>query len=438
VSERREVSVGAAGLTADPVGVILTAMVRLWRYWVMSLAFLVLAGCGSAMVASTAPRSVRGAAGTAAQRCARLARLLPGVKFAAWHLGAVRFSSSLIGVGLTTSAIGCDYRLPTGGIEVGQHEQVTQLATTSDGGRFWELTGVPVPATATGDAVSPEQLVATSSSDLWAVVGKGRLVATSDGGARWTVQPLPGLVSQIEVSGGSVWALTCVGVRPYAFACHPQLWRARTTGSGWSEAGLPQQTAADPQSAQLAVLSRSLIVDVIGSGRTGSFELLHSDDLGSRWQARPVSWHGQPCDNGSLASAPPVTAWLLCNTGAIGGSGDSDKILLGTTDGGQTWRTVSSVTLTGQSRSGQLQRAEPVALAAGSPNRLWLSGDNDLTVSSDGGRRWSQVRGANPHQSPTTFDVLDASHAWMLGFDSGLWLTTNGVRWHRVGPLHTY
>jgi photosystem II stability/assembly factor-like uncharacterized protein len=98
---------------------------------------------------------------------------------------------------------------------------------------------------------------------------------------------------------------------------------------------------------------------------------------------------------------------------------------------------VSSVTLTGPSRPNQLQRAEPVALAAGSPNRLWLSGDNDLTVSSDGGRRWSQVRGVNPQRSPTTFDVLDASHAWMLGFDSGLWRTTDGVRWHRVGPLHT-
>jgi photosystem II stability/assembly factor-like uncharacterized protein len=163
---------------------------------------------------------------------------------------------------------------------------------------------------------------------------------------------------------------------------------------------------------------------------------LRSDDLGSRWQARPVSWRGQPCDSGSLVSAPPVTAWLLCNIGAVGGSGSSDKVLLGTTDGGQTWRTVSSVTVTGPPRPGQLQRAEPVALAAGPRNRLWLSGNNDLTVSSDGGRRWRQVRGVNPQRSPTTFDVLDASHAWMLGFDTGLWRTTDGVRWHQVGRLH--
>jgi hypothetical protein len=97
---------------------------------------------------------------------------------------------------------------------------------------------------------------------------------------------------------------------------------------------------------------------------------------------------------------------------------------------------VSSVTLTAPSRPGQLQRAEPVALAAGSPKRLWLSGDNDLTVSSDGGRRWGQRRGVYPQRSPTTFDVRDASHAWLLGFDIGLWGTADGVNWHRVGPLH--
>jgi hypothetical protein len=176
-----------------------------------------------------------------------LARLLSGVRFAAWHLGAVRFTSSSTGVGLTTSAIGCDRRLPTGGIEVSQHSQVTQLARTSDGGRFWQLTGAPVPGTATAGGLRPEHLVATSSSDLWAVVGKGRLVATSDGGVRWTVQPLPGTVSQIEVAGGSAWALTCVSVRPHAFACDPQLWRACTPGSGWSRVRLPWQTRSGPR-----------------------------------------------------------------------------------------------------------------------------------------------------------------------------------------------
>jgi photosystem II stability/assembly factor-like uncharacterized protein len=184
------------------------------------------------------------------------------------------------------------------------------------------------------------------------------------------------------------------------------------------------------------VLPRTLIVSVIGNrGRLGRFELLRSVDVGRRWQARPASWHGQPCDDGTaLVSDPPATAWLLCNTG--GALGGSDKSLLRTTDGGQTWRLVSSVAATAPSRPGQLQRAEPAALAAGSPNRLWLSGDNDLTVSSDSGRRWDRVRGVNPQGALTSFDILDASHAWLLGFDSGLWRTTNGVHWQRVGPLH--
>ena len=275
-------SVDSRSSACDPC-----CMERVRPRWLVLLAFFALAGCGSAGAASTADGSSGALARTPARRCAGPARLLAGVSFPAWHLGAVRFSSASIGIGITTSAIGCDYPLPTGGIEVGQQSQVTQLATTSDGGRAWQLTGAPVPASVTSGALSLEQLVATSSSDLWAVVGKGRLVTTSDGGASWTVQHLSGTVSQIEVAGGWVWALTCVGVRPYAFACRPQLWRTRTPGAGWSRVALPPRTAVDPQSVQLAVLPESLIVGVLGPGSESSFELLRSDDLGGRW-ARPA------------------------------------------------------------------------------------------------------------------------------------------------------
>ena len=186
------------------------------------------------------------------------------------------------------------------------------------------------------------------------------------------------------------------------------------------------------------MLRRSLIVGVTGgSGLKPSFRLLRSSDLGSRWTVRRVSWRGQPCQYGTaLATAPPSTAWLLCNTVGAGNN-NSDKSLLQTTDEGRSWRVVSSVNLAGRSRAGQLQRAEPVALAATSSNRLWLSGDGDLTVSGDGGRRWERVRNVNPQGPPTTtFDLLDATHGWLLGLASGLWRTTDGVRWRQVGPAH--
>jgi photosystem II stability/assembly factor-like uncharacterized protein len=400
----------------------------------MSLVVLAFAGCGSAMT-STAAASSR----TAAQRCARLAHLVPGVSFPAWHLGAVLFSSPSSGVGLTANQIICDHRLSSGGIAVGYHRQVTQLASTSNGGRSWRLIGSPLPAVASpAGGPWPEQLVATSSSAVWALVGTGRVVASADAGMRWTTQPVPGTVSKIEVADGSVWALTCIQVRIHAFPCLAQLWRTRQLGSGWSRVRLPRLTAQGAYSIQLAVLRRSLIVGVTGgSGLKPSFRLLRSSDLGSRWTVRVVKWRGQPCQYGTtLATAPPSTAWLLCNTEGDGNG--SDKSLLQTTDEGRSWRVVSSLNLTGRSRAGQLQRAEPVALAASSSNRLWLSGDRDLTVSSDGGRRWEPVRNVNPQSPPTTtFDLLDATHGWLLGLASGLWRTTDGVRWRQVGPVHT-
>jgi photosystem II stability/assembly factor-like uncharacterized protein len=407
---------------------------RLWRGWLTLLVFLALAGCGSAVLMSTAAASSR----TAGQRCARLAHLVPGVSFAAWHLGAVLFSSPASGVGLTTNAIICDHRLRSGGIAVGYHRQVAQLASTSNGGRSWRLIGSRLPAVASlGGGPSPQQLVATSSSALWALVGTGRVVGSADAGARWTTQPVPGTVSKLEVADGSVWALTCIRVRLHAFPCLPQLWRARQPGSHWSRVRLPRQIAQDAYSVQLGVTRGSLIVGVIGgSGLEPSFRLWRSTDQRGRWTVRVVSWRGQPCQDGTtLATAPPSTAWLLCNT--RGARDGSDKSLLQTTDGGRSWRMVSSVNLTDPSRAGQLQRAEPMALTAGSSNRLWLSGDNDLTVSGDGGRRWDRVRNVNPQGALTTFDFLDATHGWLLGLTSGLWRTTDGVHWLHVGPVHT-
>ncbi len=401
----------------------------------MSLVVLASAGCGSAIWMSTAAASSR----TAAQRCARLAHLVPGVSFPAWHLGAVLFGSPSSGVGLTANQIICDHRLSSGGIAVGYHRQVTQLASTSNGGRSWRLIGSRLPAIASpAGGPWPEQVVATSSSAVWALVGTGRVVASADAGVRWTTQPVPGTVSKIEVADGSVWALTCIQVRIHAFPCLAQLWRTRQPGSPWSRVRLPRQIAQGAYSIQLAVLRRSLIVGVTGgSGLKPRFRLLRSSDLGSRWTVRLVKWRGQPCQYGTtLATAPPSTAWLLCNTVGAGNN-NSDKSLLQTTDEGRSWRVFSSVNLTGRSGAGQLQRPEPVALAASSSNRLWLSGDRDLTVSGDGGRRWDRVRNVNPQGAATAFDFLDATHGWLLGLASGLWRTTDGVRWRQVGPVHT-
>lgn len=82
--------------------------------------------------------------------------------------------------------------------------------------------------------------------------------------------------------------------------------------------------------------------------------------------------------------------------------------------------------------------AEPSALAAGSPTRLWLSLTNGLAESNDSGRQWTDVPHAfDPGGWSTVIDVFDPEHAWVLAPGTGLWRTTDGLLWHADGPLNT-
>ncbi len=155
-------------------------------------------------------------------------------------------------------------------------------------------------------------------------------------------------------------------------------------------------------------------------------------DGGRRFAERPhPTWLGRPCQTAGLAAAGR-SWWLLCLGGA--GAGSSEKALLRTTDGGSSWHVVSQVTsLLAAPRAGAMPLQEPDAIAAGSPERLWLATQNDLYESGDGGARWTWVRGPDPRGTPATFDVLSATEAWLLAPGQGLWRTADGRHWHALG-----
>jgi photosystem II stability/assembly factor-like uncharacterized protein len=192
-------------------------------------------------------------------------------------------------------------------------------------------------------------------------------------------------------------------------------------------------------SPQLAVPPGQVIVIQTGSSTGPRGELLISTDAGRRWTRRadPI-WADGPCDGSSLlATAGPSDWWLLCT--ANGAAGSSTKALLHTTDGGQRWTTISAVTsLSIPPSTGSLSYGEAAALTAGSPTRLWLAGYNGLTESADGGATWMGVTGINQQGSPSSFDVLSATRAWLLASGQGLWRTTDGDHWQQLGPLHSW
>jgi len=287
-----------------------------------------------------------------------------------------------------------------------------------------------------------EQLVASSATSLWALVGDGRVVETYDGGQHWKVSPIAGPAVEITRGGGYVWALSCPPATSSTSpsACGPRLWRAGIRTGVWVQVALPNITAQAPEFDDLSISpDGDMMLNVFTAGRIVTGELLISTNSGGHWRARPdPTWDRQPCTfGGMLTAASPHTFWLLCIGGAAAGS--STKGLLRTTNAGITWSLVAAApSLTQPPAAGSIPLEEPGALAAGSPNRLWLSLTNGLAESDNGGQTWNNVAAAfDPGGWPTVISVLDTSHAWVLAPGAGLWRTTDGQDWQAVGPLNT-
>jgi len=335
------------------------------------------AGCGVAGVKPSAPASCGGAVAPS-------------------RLGAIHFLSPAVGVGLTTPTRRCS----------------AMLAVSRDGGRHWATEGSGLPG-----AGRPEQLVATSTSRAWAVVGAGRLISTADGGANWTPDTPPSRAIALARSGRTLWMIECLGGSDsscWSVLLRKSLPNGALTISSPKLAPKPTPELAFAGGRRVAISEGGNLVIISGRGRR--FVTL-SDPL----------WMGRPCQAGAFAAAGP-SWWLLCLGGAAAGS--SEKALLDTTDGGRIWTTASQVTsLTASPSPGAITLEEPQAMAAAAPDRLWLAAENNLYQSADGGATWIRVPGPDLQGSPAAFDVLSATHAWLLAPGHGLWRTTDGRHW---------
>jgi photosystem II stability/assembly factor-like uncharacterized protein len=367
------------------------------------LAAVLACGCGVAVSPATAPRVVVSPT-TAPPLAIRPATVPPvcGGAVSPNRLGAIHFLTRDVGLGLTLRAS------PNCG---------PMLAVTQDGGRHWLTEGA---ALAGNPGV--EQLTATSTDDVWAVVGNGRLMSTTDAGATWTAETPRGRVLALARSARALWILDCLGGSDAT--CVSVLVRKALPDGVWTIAS-PKLGSNPP--ARFVLAGRRAVISENGA-------LVVVSDRGQRFAERPdPTWMRQPCLPAGLA-ADGKGWWLLCLGGA--GAGSSEKALLHTTDGGRTWTIASQVTsLSAPPQPGAITHEEPDALVAATPTRLWLAALNNLFVSDDAGARWSRVPGPDPQGYPAAFDVLSPTHAWLLAAGQGLWRTTDGRHWIALGPV---
>ncbi len=405
----------------------------------------VLAGCVAAAACGAGPakmtphhpgspsRPVGGGgrpSAAASAGCGGLVRVGAGVTVPPWRLGAIDFVSPRLGVALTAAQVPCGSGPGQG---IGFPAQQVRLAVSSDGGREWVTRGRVLADG--GPDPGFEQIAATSARRVWALTDDGRLLGTGNGGRSWTPQPLPAPVVDIAQAGGTLWALACPGRT--ASWCRPVAERLASPQAGWQRLPVPRLRSGfykllDAVSARAAVF----LISHNGSARA---ELASTSDAGRHWAVRPAPRgprvthrRAHVCDSyAGITHAGPDRWWLMCNGSGAGGS--CPQALMASTNAGRSWRTIAVVPRIYATKPGSLPGTEVLAITAGSASRLWLATANAMAQSTDGGARWDRIRAGSQWGTGTSFDVLSPRRAWALASGTGLWGTSTGTAWHRLG-----
>lgn len=343
------------------------------------------------------------------------------------------------------------------GFALAEHRNLLVLVATADGGATWSVVDGRLPTTlAAAGARAQMEFVTAEEGYLWrgpdaASVARAPLWVTADGGTSWHKAPIGPVVDDVSGIGPNVWALvsSCAAT---GSACAVTLEVSADAGATWqlAPAAVPAVLAA-PGGAGTVQLARvnPERAYVYTSVPTAGSTLAYTGDGGASWTALP----GVPCvgafgAGGQLALSGTEDLWLVCGGRATGG--EQAKALYRSADGGAQWTLAAQSTGLGAPPApgtvGRLPVRGYVApysvghktLAVLSPQDAWLfPTGGEVSVTVDGGGRWSAVRGLRAADFGTggtgNVTFIDASEGWVVEFGVGLWRTTDGATWAAVG-----
>lgn len=258
------------------------------------------------------------------------------------------------------------------------------VVATRDGGRTWAIQ--------VGHLDSPARAVTRlfflDATHGWAAQADGTLLRTADGSTWTPIGRVPPRAPIVFVTPDRGFTLDGDEIRTTADAGRTWAasYRCRTAidrPSGPRERGCePAAIAFAPDRATGYVVTRPLDGDTTAVIRT--------TDGGVTWTPRSLVGGARESAM-SLAFADPANGYLR-----IGG------MLKGTSDGGRTWHTVSTVVTDGPS----------IVHAKGSVG--WMVGSHDFSYTLDRGRRWIARRVDFP-ADVVRFTVVDRDTGYVVG-----------------------
>ncbi len=280
----------------------------------------------------------------------------------------------------------------------------TRIVHTTDGG--FHFTSIPVPPVA--PARNGEQALRlrfADASDGWVVDASGSVWATHDGGKNWTAVGNSTRVTDLEASGGAVFAIGCPGATCWierSPTTHDSWMVLPATAKGTSRLGhlnvngthvwvTIESQAGEPGRVVISTDGGQTFGKYVICGSALGFPDLYADDSSTLWAT---------CATGTQAAAyrstdggqsfTQLTASLsLPNFATIAGVSQTTAVIAGqglirTTDGGHTFATV-------ENRPSQWTVVGFTTPQSGFAFDITSSGHSQLWRTDDSGAHWRQV-----------------------------------------------
>jgi photosystem II stability/assembly factor-like uncharacterized protein len=280
----------------------------------------------------------------------------------------------------------------------------TRIVRTTDGGHTF--VSIPVPP------VAPEpngkqavRLRFADSANAWIVGPDGVVWATHDGGGHWTGDASAGFVTDLEASGGAVYAVTCGG----APGCVVE--RSLTGQDSWT---MLAASAGHGSLNHLSVNGAHVWV-AIESQAGGLGWLLASTDSGQSFTMQTACPSALGYANEYAVDSS--TLWATCATGTEASAFQS-------VDGGQQFTQLAGTVMLPNSAS-----------IAGVSSTTAVIGGQVLLRTTDGGQTFATVENMQAQWTIVGFTTQVNGFAFALrgSGQSELWRTDDaGAHWHQV------
>lgn len=246
---------------------------------------------------------------------------------------------------------------------------------------------------ASGTKAGLRGVSAVDERTAWASGTGGTVLRTLDGGATWSLRPVPGAETcdfrDVEAFGPDAAVVMAIG-RP------ARIFRTTDGGATWIET---YHNAAEGIFLDGFAFFDDRFGLAFGDPMDGHFVLLATEDGGASWadlpmESRPAGLGGEAAyaaSGTSLAVHGTDLAWL--------GTGGPVSRIWRSEDKGRHWTPVPAALLQGSPSSGVFSVAfldQRRGIAVGGDYRAEAAPEGNAAVSTDGGRTWQAVEARRP------------------------------------------